>query len=34
MAIVDKKRQLDKNFIEIKVDIKHENYLNSIFNVK
>jgi hypothetical protein len=28
MAIVDKKRQLDRNFVEIKVDIKHENYLN------
>jgi hypothetical protein len=28
MGIVEKKRQLDKNFIEIKVDIKHEKYLN------
>jgi len=27
MGIVERKRQLDKNFIEIKVDKKHEKYL-------
>lgn len=32
MGIVERKRQLDKNYIEIKVDKKHEKYLNNCFN--